>query len=171
MKIPHLAPSPKGSTHRVAGATLLLAIPRHHERGVINQKVVALGVAPAMILLGEGNHLIGLGYDVLKTGFVCGRETALLLRKGNDRYQRKVRKVFPTAQHRLGSRQIEAYRHAREERAKPARIEALDHLAKRLVRLTPIGAVACKGNGDISLEIHLSKGTVLARTLQLFPAY
>lgn len=99
----------------------------------------------------------------------CGRCGGSKSRCGK-RGGRKSRSCFGIAarEDRFGGGEVEAHGHAAEEGPEAAGVQLPHRRAQSRSGLAPVSAVAGKSDGGKAVFGHISKGSVLARTLQDF---
>lgn len=167
MEVEDLQSAAKGAADGVAGAAERTVVPRHQDAGVVDQKIVADGIASPVV--GRGKHFDGIGSGQHPAeAFAVGRgEAALLPPEGDRGDQPDAGHTLPEFQHRLGGRQVETHGHAAQESPETPRVQLPHRAAQGVGGIAAVGAVAAEGYGGEEVGDHAFKGRVLARTLQV----
>ena len=110
------------------------------------------------------------GYEIRSRGNDCSRSRGRRKGRGGNRGRRKSRSCFGIAarEDRFGGGEVEAHGHAAEEGPEAAGVQLPHRRAQSRSGLAPVSAVAGKSDGGKAVFGHISKGSVLARTLQDF---
>lgn len=168
MEVEDLESAAQGAADGVVRAAGRTVVPRHQNPGVIDQKIVADGIASPVIDRGEHLDGIGGGQHPAVAFSVGLRKAGLLPPERNRGDQPDAGHAVAQFQHRFGGREVETHGHAAQKSPETACIQLPHRAAQSVGGITAVGAVAAEGYGGPGIGDHVSKGRVLARTLQAF---
>lgn len=169
MEIDHLSVTGMGPLDGVTGAAGRTVVPGHDHLCMVDQKIVAQGIAAAVIRFGEHLDAVGRGQNLFVEPVPARRKTVRLPAEGNHPNQPDIRMPLPQGEDRLGRRQIETDGHTAEERPVTTAVKRLECRKQPFPGLVVIGAVTGEGHTSARIEDHTIKGSDLARSLQEKP--
>src|SRR5699024_3606041 len=129
----------QGAENRMARAAERTVVPGDEQRGMVDEVVVAHGIAPRMVDRRQDDGIVGRGHRSAVTYAVGMGEARLLPAEGHYGDEPQPGEGIAQFEYRLGSRQVEAYGHAAEERPEAMGMKPADRGGKCRGSLAAIG--------------------------------